>query len=338
MQFHIVFIYLNMILVTGGTGLVGAHLLCRLVQEESKVRAIYREKNSVEKTKNLFRNKQLDAFWDRIEWLEADITQLPQLTRAFEGITQVYHCAAMVSFQIKDFDRMSKINIEGTAAMVNLALAFGIEKFCHVSSIATLDEINKKTSLFDENSTWNPHKRHSDYAITKNGAEMEVWRAIQEGLPAVIVNPGVILGDGFPQQGSGLIRHQIEKGMPFYTQGIMPIIAVEDVVEAMFFLMKNNHFNQRFVLVAENRSIQEVFFSFAKKLNKKPPHISISKKLMHIAAIVDAVITAIIPHKKRSITPDLVHTSFSQNRYDSSKYLQLSQATFLSLNQLLHLE
>lgn len=335
--YHFLFLYLTMILVTGGTGLVGAHLLCALVQEEKKIRAIYRSKSSIVKTKQLLDNSHLSHLWNVIEWMEADVTDVPQLTKAFEGITQVYHCAAMVSFQVKDFDMMSKINIEGTANMVNLALDFGIEKFCHVSSIATLDEINKTTQHFDETSEWNPNKKHSDYAITKNGAEIEVWRGIQEGLPAVIINPAVILGDGFPDQGSGVIKKQIEKGMPFYTDGLMPIIGVHDVINAMLFLTKYAHFGKRFVLVSENKPIQDVFSAYAKQLHKKPPHINISKKTLHFAAIVDGILTALIPNKKRSLTHDLVQTSFSKDRYDSSKYLTLSNQSFQTLEQILHL-
>lgn len=326
-----------MILVTGGTGLVGAHLLCALVQEEKNIRAIYRSKSSINKTKQLFDNNHLSHLWNVIEWVEADVTDVPQLTKAFEGITQIYHCAAMVSFQVKDFDTMSKINIEGTANMVNLALDFGIEKFCHVSSIATLDEINKTTQHFDETSEWNSNKKHSDYAITKNGGEIEVWRAIQEGLSAVIINPAVILGEGFPNQGSGVIKKQIQKGMPFYTDGLMPIVMIDDVIKAMLFLMKNNHFGDRFVLVSENKPIHDVFSAFAKQLHKKPPHINIPKNAFHFAAIVDGILTVLIPNKKRSLTHDLVQTSFSKDRYDSSKYLTLSTQSFQTLEQFLHL-
>lgn len=324
-----------MILVTGGTGLVGAHLLCKLAQENVSIRAIYRNKDSISKTYRLFERKKILPYWKQIQWVEADVTHLPQLTEAFNGISEVYHCAAMVSFMSSDFSKMSKVNIEGTANLVNLSLDFGIKKFCYVSSIATLDEVNKNTHLLDETSEWNPNLKHSDYAITKNGGEIEVWRAIQEGLPAVIINPGVILGFGFEDQGSGLIIKQIDKGLPFYTEGIMPIIAIDDVVDAMCYLMQNNVLNQRFVLVADNASIKDVFSSIAKKIGKQAPHYSLPKTLFKIAAVTDGILTTIIPNKKRSLTLDLVQTSYSKQKYDSSKYTSLVKKPFLTLQEYL---
>lgn len=324
-----------MILITGATGLVGAHLMCELIQKNDQIRAIYRNKSSIEKTRKLFQLKNLSHFWDRINWVEADITDIQALSNAFNGVDEVYHCAAMVSFQTTDFDYMCKVNIEGTANVVNIALANQVKKFCHISSVATLDEINKTTNCYDETSQWNPNNKHSDYAISKNGAEIEVWRGIQEGLPAVIVNPAVIFGDGFENQGSGLIANQIEKGMPFYTTGLMAYIGVKDLVTAMIFLMENNHFGERFVLAKESRPIKEVFTAFANHLNKKPPYINVPKSVLHIAAVTDGILTAIIPKKERSLTHDLVKTSFSKDIYDCSKYLNLSKKHFSSLEDIL---
>lgn len=326
-----------MILVTGGTGFVGAHLLAKLATKEQLIRATYRNKQSIEKTKRLFETKEIMHLWENISWCKADVTDLSELTKAFEDITEVYHCAAMVSFQDKDIEKMSKINIEATSHMVNLSLAFNVSKFCYVSSIATLDQINKESNSFDETSEWNANQKHSDYAITKNGGEIEVWRAMQEGLPAVIVNPGVIFGHGFENQSSGVMVSKIKKGMPFYTKGLMAIVHIDDVIEAMLFLMNRNHFYQRYVLVAENLSIQHIFSSLAIKLNKKPPHIEVGKKLLLGLAVIDRIITPIIPNKKRSLTSDLVQTSFSKNVYDSSKYLKLSKKSFLTFDQMLHL-
>ena len=163
-----------------------------MVEKNNRVRAIYRNKEKITKTENLFKLMNVPDLFRRIDWFEAELNDIPALEMAFDNITEVYHCAAMVTFTSSENEKMQKINIEGTANMVNLSLAFGIKKFCHISSIATLDDTIVGTNYIDETSNWNANAYHSDYAISKFGGETEVWRAAQEGLNVVIVNPGVI--------------------------------------------------------------------------------------------------------------------------------------------------
>ncbi|MBP6424881.1 MAG: NAD-dependent epimerase/dehydratase family protein, partial [Flavobacterium sp.] len=202
-----------MILVTGGTGLVGAHLLLHLVEQGENVRALCRTKSSIEKTKNLFFLYHKPHLFEKIEWIEADILDIPSLEIAFQNIEFVYHCAALISFDPKEEESIRKTNIEGTANIVNFCLAFGIKKMLFVSSIAALEDPNATETTISETTEWNPEKPHSDYAISKYGAEMEIWRGQQEGLNVIIVNPGVILGPGFPEQGSGALFSAVAKGL-----------------------------------------------------------------------------------------------------------------------------
>lgn len=304
-----------MILVTGGTGLVGAHLLLHLVEKNKQVRAIYRNEKNIFKTENLFRiMNKLDLF-SCIEWIKADLNDIPALEDAFINVKEVYHCAAMVTFTSSENAKMQKINIEGTANMVNISLAFGVEKFCHISSIATLDETIVGTNFIDETSNWNPDGFHSDYAISKFGGETEVWRAAQEGLNVVIVNPGVIFGVGFPDQGSGEIITKMKAGFPFYTDGKTGIVSVNDVVSCMVNLMENNIFNKRFILVSENISYKELFEKICKLLNKKTKFLEAKKWMLAIAWRIDWLLTQIIPNKKRSLTKDLAKASFTKDLY-----------------------
>jgi dihydroflavonol-4-reductase len=112
-----------MILVTGGTGLVGAHLLLHIIESQNtgmeKIRAIYRNNASIEKTKSAFAFYKKEKLFQQIEWIPADITDVPSLEIAFQNITNVYHCAALISFDPADENKLRKINIEGTANVVN---------------------------------------------------------------------------------------------------------------------------------------------------------------------------------------------------------------------------
>jgi len=271
-----------MILVTGGTGLVGSHLLYNLCKTNSKVIAIYRNKDTQCVTKEIFKLYNSLATYQHIIWKKADITDITELEHAFLDITHVYHAAAMVSFRSKDAENLRKINIEGTANIVNLCITHKIKKLCYVSSIATVAKTPGK-EFIDETCEWAPEGNHSDYSISKFGAEMEVWRGSQEGLNVVIVNPGVIFGFGAWNVNSSKLITQIKKGFPFYTEGVVGVVGVKDVVVAMIELMNSNIKSKRFILVAANKSYKTIFSLIAKQLNVSPPKIKVSKFFTEIA-------------------------------------------------------
>lgn len=261
-----------MILVTGGTGLVGSHLLYHLTQKNEQIRAVYRSEKSLENVRKVFSyyTDEADDFFSKIEWRQADITEVPAMIPLFENVTEVYHCAALISFVPSEYREMRKVNIYGTAILVNLSIDAGVKKFCYVSSIAAVGEDPKK-AIADEDNEWAGNEKNHGYAITKYGGEMEVWRASQEGVDVVIVNPGVILGGGFWDSGSGTMFSQVYKGFSFYTQGSTGFVGVEDVVKSMIQLMESKVKNERFILVAENKSFGDVLFGIADAFGKKRP-------------------------------------------------------------------
>lgn len=307
-----------MILVTGATGLVGSHLLVQLLQENEEVKALFRSEKQIEKTKNVFSfHNQLELF-DKINWVKGDITDIPSLEIAFENITHVYHCAALISFDPNDEEELRKINIEGTANVVNCCIDFGIKKLCHVSSIAALGNPKEHEITITEETEWNPEELHSDYAISKYGAEMEVFRGHQEGLEIVIVNPGVIFGFGFPKKGSDVIIQSVRKGMAFYTNGSVGIVFVEDVIKCMMQLMKSNINGERFTLVGENIEVKKLLKFIATELNLKSPSIKATKLMTAIAWRLDWLISK-IANRKRKITRNTAAASHDTSIYDASK-------------------
>ena len=307
-----------MILVTGGTGLVGAHLLYHLMKNDEKVRAIYRSEKKIKKTKEVFSlYTDDDALFSKIEWFKADITEVPAMIPAFKNVTKVYHCAAFISFHPKDYREMRKVNIHGTAIIVNLAIDAKIKKMCFVGSIASVgDSLNGH--LITEECEWNKEADNSGYSITKFGAEMEIWRASQEGVEVVIVNPGVILGSGFYNSGSGKLFRQVYNGFKFYTEGITGFVGVKDVVKSMVLLMNSEIKNERFILVAENKSFKEVFFSMADVFGKKRP-------LMHIKPWQTAIFWRVawvlskITGKEPLISKHSARSAHAISKYSSEK-------------------
>jgi dihydroflavonol-4-reductase len=288
-----------MILVTGGTGLVGAHLLIHLLENNEKVKAIYRNERHLEKVKSLFSNQNKQQLYEAIHWVKADILDIPSLEVAFENIDYLYHCAALISFDPNDENSLRKVNIEGTANIVNLCLSYNIKKLCHVSSIATLGNLAQHETLVTEETEWNPEALHNDYAISKYGAEIEVWRGQQEGLNVVIVNPGVIFGSLLWENGSGAFLAKIKKGFPFYTKGSTAYIGVFDVVKIMYLLMKSDISGERFILVAENSSFEKVIFLIANKLNVKKPSFEVKPWMTSIAWRLDWFIATVFRTQRK---------------------------------------
>jgi len=243
-----------MILITGATGLVGSHLAFELIRSGHAVRALRRPDSRFEMIKKVFSlySDNPEELFSKIEWVDGDILDIFSLEDAMEGAEEVYHCAALVSFLPEDKKRLIRINTEGTANVVNAALEKKIRKLCHVSSIAALGRPEHQSDLIDENLVWKPSKHNSAYAISKYGAEREVWRGTAEGLDAVIVNPSIVLGLAGPGMGSSRIFNTVRDGLKFYPPGKNGFVDVRDVARAMILLMESDIRNERFILNAEN--------------------------------------------------------------------------------------
>ncbi|APX99260.1 NAD-dependent epimerase/dehydratase family protein [Lacinutrix venerupis] len=308
-----------MILVTGGTGFVGAHLLFKLLNEKHSVRAIYRNEKKFETVKRIFSyySNNVEALFNSIDWVKADLNDIPLLTDAFKDITHVYHCAAFVSFEPDKFNLLKKTNIEGTANIVNFCIANNITKLCYISSIAAIGEA-KPNEIINEDTEWNPEADNSVYAITKYGAELEVWRGTQEGIDAVIVNPGVIIGPGIWKYGSGSIIKTIHKGLKYYTKGSVGYVAVNDVVNAIFLLMQSKVKNERFILVSNNWSYKKFLTICANTLNVKPPKKEAKKWLLQIGWRLDWLKHK-ITGKRRILTKQLVDSLLSDSQFSGNK-------------------
>lgn len=318
-----------MILVTGGTGLVGSHLLYKLVENGKKVKAIYRNKEKIKAVKRVFSyySSNYEALFSEIEWVEATLNDVPSLEIAFKNVTHVYHCAAFISFDTKYYHTLRRVNIEGTANIVNLCISYNVKKLCYVSSVATIgtEENNK---LITEETHWNPEAEQNVYAITKYGAEMEIWRGTQEGLDAVIVNPGVIIGPGFWRGGgSGSLIKMVYRGMSRYTNGVVGYVGVMDVVKPMMQLMESDITNERYILVSENLSYQDFFTKTATYLNVQPPKKLASKFLLNIAWRLDWLRSHAL-NKRRRLFKHITKTITTKALYNNKKITETLNYNF----------
>jgi len=316
-----------MILVTGGTGLLGSHLLFDLVSAGRKVRAIRRPTGNTDMVRKIFSYycANPDELFAQIEWFDADLMDLGKMSDAISGATEVYHAGAVVSFYPRDHKAIMKVNVEGTANLVNLAMDEGVAKFCYVSSISTLGRADHGGES-DEETYWVPSRKNSVYSISKYGAEREIWRGIEEGLNAVIINPSVILGPGFWNGNSGLFR-LVHQGLKYYTRGVNGYVDVKDVTRAMILLMDRELFGERWVCSAANLSYQEFFTMVARRLGKPAPSIHVPPAMTNLAWRIEAV-RSFLTGSKPEVTREMAVTTNQVYRYSSKKLIERTGFSF----------
>lgn len=294
----------KLVLVTGGAGLVGGELLKQLLKKDLRVRAIYN------KTRINFDHPNL-------EQIQCNILDVVGLEEAMQGVGQLYHAAAIVTFDPGRKRELFKINIEGTANVVNAAIDAGVNKMVHVSSVAALGRIRENVAI-DETMNWSEATSNSRYGQSKYLAEMEVWRGIGEGLKAVIVNPSMILGGGDWNNGSSKIFKSVYEEFPWYSDGTTGYVDVRDVARAMILLMESDISGERFILSAEDRSFAEVFKMIAKEFGKKPPHKKVTPALAKIVWRLEAV-KSMFTGKEPLVTKETAKTALAKVRFNNTK-------------------
>jgi len=312
-----------MIFVTGGTGMVGAHLLYDLVINGAEVRALKRPGSSIQRTEKIFSfyNSDYQSLMKNIEWVDGDILDKDGLRELLTGVDQIYHAAAMVSFDPRDRDLMIHNNVEGTANLVDLAFSLGVPRFCHVSSIAAIGSPSEGMEANEEH-PWRNNTDYSAYAESKYLSEMEVWRAILQGLDAVIVNPSVIIGPGDWKSGSSLLFSSVWKGLKFYTKGGTGFVDVRDVTAIMQQLMDDNVWesvkNKRYILNAQNIPFREIFNQVAGCLDVKPPKYFAGDFLLNLAFRLSSL-KSYLTGNHPSFTRDTARSACRLRYYNGSK-------------------
>lgn len=309
-----------MILVTGATGLVGGHLIWHLLQENEQIIAMKRADSDVDNLKSIFRyyGNDADELFPKIIWRDGDMEDYDAVFSAMRGVEYVYHCAAMVDLG-KNSQRMLDVNVGGTKNVVKAALEQKIKKLCFVSSIAALPNGSRNEPI-NELTPIPINEQTSLYGESKRQAERVVNEGISQGLNAVTVNPGVIIGYSKNWSGSGELFKRVKAGLPFYTNGMTGYITVQDVVKAMILLMNSEISNERFVLVGENVSHKEILSNIADGYGKYRPFIGIGKSLISVSHVLEIV------GKIFGFTPVIdsssARTSISRKSYSNKKFLK----------------
>lgn len=297
--------------------MVGAHLLFELCKEQESIKATYRNPKKIGLVKKIFAyySDNHEELFEKISWIEANVLDLPSLEYAFDAVTKVYHVAALVSFDPKDDKKLLTTNIEGTANIVNLCIEHSVKKLCFVSSIAALGPSIHGLPVTEENE-WT--ESPITYGISKHYAEMEVWRASQEGVPVVIVNPGVVVAPGFWKSSSGSFFHQAAKGPKYHLPGGTGFVGVNDVTNAMIRLMEGTATNKRYILVNQNWRYKTFAHLLAKGLKKTIPTKKIKPWMLSLFWRWDWLRSHLLG-KRRRLSKAVAHLLKNHDIYDGSK-------------------
>jgi dihydroflavonol-4-reductase len=319
------------VLITGANGLVGSAIARRLVEAGHQVLAMCRAESDL---------SLLKTIKSKIELIEGDVLDILSLEKAIAQAQYVVHAAAVVSFAPKDRNRLYKINVEGTANVVNVCLEKNIKKLVFISSVAAigrpiipLKNKNQNEGIFiNENQKWEESPFNSHYAKSKYLAENEVWRAEAEGLNVVVLNPSIILGEGDWNKSSTQLFKYVYDENPFYTFGTINYVDVKDVVEAVFRLIFSEMKGERFILNAGSMSYQAFFNKIADAFGKKRPKWGIKPNLMEVIWRIEAV-RSWLTGKTPLITKETAKTARTNFIYDNHKIKKILDFEFTPLDE-----
>ena len=313
--------------------MIGAHLIRQLLLNGANVRAIKRKGSNtsqVEKVLSYYSDSDAQLA-GRVNWVEADVLDVPSLSEATEGVEGVFHCAATVSFNPKNHVQMMKVNVEGTANIVNLCLDKGEIPLAFVSSVAAIGRTGSENPI-NEDTEWKESDHNTAYAISKKRAEMEVWRGFAEGLKVSVINPSLVVGPGIWGQSSTGIFQKVWEGLLFYAPGVNGFVDVRDVVNIIIRLMSEGPHGERFVVAAESRELGEVTTIIAKEFGKKPPFITIGPLLAGLAWRFEWLKSKITGGEP-IVTKETAGTAIQNNRYDNSKVKKALNYEFIPVDE-----
>ena len=309
-----------MILITGSTGFVGMHLLKELSESKTQIVAMYRSENKKKMVECFFNNTNSKI--ENIIWRKSNINDVISLDEVFKGITQVYHCAGYISFSNSDKEKLYNVNKKGTENIVNLCIDKKISKLVYLSSISSLGEEVDEVEV-DENTIWDNSSERTFYSYSKYRAELEVWRGIEEGLQAIIINPGIIMGKcsrkNTPQ--SKIEKMLIKSPFCFYTKGNSGFVNIFDVVKVSVELMLSNISNERFILVSENYDYLSIITKLKQNLNINKKEISVNKKVLYVILFFDFILSS-IRLKKSHLSLRSIKSMFNKKIYNGSKIIK----------------
>ncbi len=328
-----------MYLVTGGTGFIGSHLVAKILAKGQEVLVLSRKssnKNGLIKVLGYYFDDIEDAY-AKIYWQEGDLSDYMAVHEAVDKAEVVFHCGASVSFDTSSKSKRKRLidtNRLYSKNIVNALLEKEKTPLIHVSSVAALgNSINGECR--DELTAWNSEQKRSAYARSKFESELEVWRAMEEGLDAAIVNPSVVLGIGSWEQGSMQFFDKVARGLNFYTGGATGFVDVRDVTNIMIELYEKSLYGKRYVVNAANISYEELLSAIAVEMKLAPPDKQISKQGLKTLTALGRLLSK-LGFNKLYVEPEMISAAYEKSCFSNEKISMDLDYTFIPLEETIH--
>ncbi len=240
-------------LVTGGTGFLGSHVVRVLAKRGDDVRLLVRRGSTVDHLSEI-----------EFERAGGDVTDRRSVRKALDGVQRVFHLAGTTSMRSGSRDAVFELNVKGTRVVMEEALAAGVERVVHTSSVAAVGPARARGTA-DESQPFRAGHLGIAYANSKHEAEVEALRLGAHGLPVVIVNPSFVLGPDDPKGTSmGLVRRFLLGRIPVYVDGGINIVDVRDVARGHLLADEKGEVGERYILSGRNFTFDRLFADFAR--------------------------------------------------------------------------
>lgn len=288
-----------MILVTGASGILGRVIVWELLKKGKIVRAAKRKSTDTEEVRKSLRYypDYQDILFNEIEWFNIDLNDQISLQQELHGVEEVYHCAAKVSYDPLEKEKVDHINVDGTQNILECCKNSTVKKFLYVSSALIFND-----DPIDENSSFISGK-DTIYAVSKYKADIAVCKAFEEGVNTIIINPGLIIGSGGWEDSSGNFLKTFINGRYTFPGGT-GCVDVRDVARIAIQLMDDNIFGERFLVVSENKKYSELSNIIKQRVNTIKPFV-LSEKILYVGRFLNKLSFGKIPGLRMLTKPNI---------------------------------
>ncbi|MBI4466080.1 MAG: SDR family oxidoreductase [Acidobacteria bacterium] len=298
------------VLVTGGTGFLGANLVHHLVGRGDTVRVLKRRRTPPDILTGL-----------PVEFTEGDVTDFDSLLGASRGVEGIYHLAGLVSYWPPRRAWQYRVNVVGAHNVVEAALSNGVRRVVHTSSIAAIG-FRTDGKPCDEETSWNWGPQDIHYATTKHLGEQEALKAAARGLEVVVVNPALIFGPRDTSWNAGRMFKLVqEKATVFSPAGSTTTCDVDDVCQGHLAAMERGRSGQRYILGGEHIRYADLFRAVGEVMSKKVEVKVIPYWLAQAVAYANYGLS-LLTRREPALTPELLRMGRFARTYTSEKAIR----------------
>lgn len=296
------------VLVTGANGFLGSWVTRALCDEGHEVYALVRKKSDLSELAQV-----------PCKFVYGDVTDIHSLLETFKGMEAVFHLAGVIAYKKSQRKLMEKVNVQGTANVVEVCREYKIPRLIYLSSVVAIGASFTAEDVLNEGSEYNVEPLDLGYFETKHQAEIIVKNACTKGeINAVILNPSTIYGAGDAKKGSRTMQLKVAQGkLKFYSSGGVNVVAAEDVVSGIMSAWKNGKNGERYILAGENILIKDLFSMIAESAGVKPPQIQIPDQILHAVGTAGDLLEKV--GLKGPLSKENAYTATMYHWFDSSK-------------------